>query len=82
MALAGLLVATVGAGWALALDGATYALGAVFVGMLRLPPVSSERASNGDFPTRQAYRVQPSDQMSTFVSIVLPVLTSKSSGAR
>ena len=39
VALAGLLVATVGAGWALALDGATYALGAVFVGMLKLPPV-------------------------------------------
>ncbi len=39
VALAGVLVATVGAGWALALDGATYAVGAVFVGMLRLPPV-------------------------------------------
>ena len=39
VAIAGLLVATVGAGWALALDGATYAVGAVFVGMLRLPPV-------------------------------------------
>ncbi len=39
VALAGLLVATVGAGWALALDGATYAVGAVFVGMLKLPPV-------------------------------------------
>lgn len=37
VALAGLLVATVGAGWALALDGVTYGLGAVFVGMLRLP---------------------------------------------
>lgn len=42
VALAGILVATVGAGWALALDGATYALGAVFVGMLRLPPVVTD----------------------------------------
>jgi MFS family permease len=39
VALAGVLVATVGAGWALALDGVTYAFGAIFVGMLRLPPV-------------------------------------------
>jgi MFS family permease len=39
VALAGILIATVGAGWALALDGATYAVGAVFIGMLRLPPV-------------------------------------------
>lgn len=43
VALAGLLVATVGAGWALALDGATYALGAVFVGMLKLPPVEAKK---------------------------------------
>lgn len=42
VALAGVLIATVGAGWALALDGATYALGAVFVGMLRLPPVEAQ----------------------------------------
>src|SRR6185503_2894621 len=34
VALAGILVATIGPGWALALDGATYALGALFVGML------------------------------------------------
>ncbi len=43
VAIAGLLVATVGAGWALALDGATYALGAVFVGMLKLPPVEAKK---------------------------------------
>ncbi|HYZ19620.1 MAG TPA: MFS transporter [Gaiellaceae bacterium] len=35
VALAGLLVAGVGPGWALALDGATYALGAVFVAGIR-----------------------------------------------
>jgi len=48
----------------------------------RLPPVSSERASKGDFPTRHAYSVHPKDQMSTLVSITVPVLTSNSSGAR
>ena len=47
VALAGILVATVGAGWALALDGATYGLGAVFVGMLRLP--ASEPNENREF---------------------------------
>jgi len=41
VALAGLLVATLGPGWALALDGATYLVGAVFVGMLKLPPVKA-----------------------------------------
>ena len=50
--------------------------------MLSEPPVSSLRISNGDLPTRQAYRVQPSDQMSTLVSMTVPVLTSNSSGAR
>ena len=47
VALAGLLVATVGAGWALALDGVTYGLGAVFVGMLRLP--AAEPKQNREF---------------------------------
>jgi MFS family permease len=47
VALAGILVATVGAGWALALDGATYGLGTVFVGMLRLP--ASEPSENREF---------------------------------
>jgi predicted MFS family arabinose efflux permease len=41
VALAGILVATLGPGWALALDGATYGLGALFVGMLKLPPVEA-----------------------------------------
>jgi MFS family permease len=47
VALAGLLVATVGPGWALALDGATYGIGAFFIGMLRLPP--AEPAVNREF---------------------------------
>ena len=38
VALAGILVATIGPGWALALDGATYAFGALFIAMLRTPP--------------------------------------------
>ncbi|HMI99836.1 MAG TPA: MFS transporter [Gaiellaceae bacterium] len=47
VALAGILVATIGAGWALAFDGATYGLGAIFVGMLRLP--ATEPAENREF---------------------------------
>ncbi len=43
VALAGILVATLGAGWALALDGATYALGAVFIGMLKLPRCEAKK---------------------------------------
>ena len=35
VAAAGLLVATVGPGWALALDGATYAVGALFIASIR-----------------------------------------------
>jgi len=45
--LAGLLVATVGPGWALGLDGATYGIGALFVGMLRLKP--AEPTENREF---------------------------------
>ena len=47
VAIAGLLVATIGPGWALALDGATYALGALFVGMLNTP--APEPAANREF---------------------------------
>jgi MFS family permease len=43
VAIAGLLIATVGPGWALFLDGLTYAVGAVFVGMLRVPPVEAAK---------------------------------------
>jgi MFS family permease len=39
VALAGILVATIGPGLALALDGATYLLGALFIAMLRVPRV-------------------------------------------
>jgi MFS family permease len=50
VALAGVLVATLGPGWALALDGATYAIGAVFVVMLRVPRAegSEKRAFLGE----------------------------------
>ena len=47
VAIAGILVATIGPGWALALDGATYALGALFVGMLNAP--QPEPAANRKF---------------------------------
>src|SRR4029079_10706542 len=47
VAIAGLLVATIGPGWALALDGATYALGALFVGMLNTP--APEPSANREF---------------------------------
>jgi MFS family permease len=47
VAIAGILVATIGPGWALALDGATYALGALFVAMLNAPP--PEPAANREF---------------------------------
>src|SRR5690349_16509611 len=36
--------------------------------ILKDPPVSSLRISNGDLPTKQAYSVHPKDQISTFVS--------------
>ncbi|MGH3072864.1 MAG: MFS transporter [Gaiellaceae bacterium] len=45
-ALAGFLVAGVGPGWAIAIDGATYLLGAVFVALMRLPAVLREEAAN------------------------------------
>ena len=47
VALAGILVATIGPGWALALDGATYLLGALFIAMLRVPRV--EQAQERQF---------------------------------
>jgi len=43
VALAGILVATIGPGWALALDGATYLLGALFIAMLRVPRVEQAK---------------------------------------
>ena len=47
VALAGILVATIGPGWALALDGATYVLGALFIAMLRVPRL--EQAQDRQF---------------------------------
>jgi predicted MFS family arabinose efflux permease len=43
-ALGGVLVVTVGPGWAIAIDAATFGLGALFVGLMRLPPIVRERA--------------------------------------
>jgi MFS family permease len=47
VAIAGILVATIGPGWALALDGVTYAFGALFVAMLKAAP--PEPAENREF---------------------------------
>jgi MFS family permease len=43
--IGGLAVAAVGPGWAIAFDAATFALGAVFIAALRLPPGRIEAAS-------------------------------------
>ena len=45
-ALGGALVAVAGAGWAIAIDAATFGVGAVFVALMRLPPIVRERAPN------------------------------------
>ena len=47
VAIAGILVATIGPGWALALDGVTYAFGALFVAMLKAAP--PEPVANREF---------------------------------
>jgi MFS family permease len=44
-ALAGVLIASVGPGWALAIDGATFGVSAVFLAGLRLPPRLSRAAT-------------------------------------
>jgi Major Facilitator Superfamily len=44
-ATAGLLVASAGAGWALTLDAATFAVSAVFLARLRLPPGAAREAT-------------------------------------
>ena len=46
-ALAGVLVATVGAGWAIAVDAATFAISAVCLALLR--PPAREQAARGSF---------------------------------
>ncbi len=43
--IGGFVVATVGPGWAIAFDAATFALGAVFIAALQLPPGRIEAAS-------------------------------------
>jgi MFS family permease len=43
--LGGFLVAAVGPGWAIAFDGATFALGAVFIAAMKLPPGRIEAAT-------------------------------------
>ena len=45
-AAGGVLVAAVGSGWALAFDGATYLLAALFLGAIRLPAAARIEASN------------------------------------
>ena len=40
-AIAGVLVAAFGSGWAIAFDGGTYLLGAVFLALIRLPAVAA-----------------------------------------
>jgi predicted MFS family arabinose efflux permease len=45
-ALGGGLVAAAGPGWAIAVDAATFAAGAVFIGAMRLPPTVRAEAAN------------------------------------
>ena len=45
-ALGGILVAAVGPGWAIAIDGATYLVGAVFIALMRLPALAPDEAKN------------------------------------
>lgn len=45
-AAGGVLVAAVGSGWALAFDGATYLVAALFLGAIRLPATARIEASN------------------------------------
>jgi len=45
-ALAGVLVATVGPGWALAIDGVTFGVSAAFLARLRLPPRIAREATS------------------------------------
>jgi MFS family permease len=45
-ALAGFLVAAFGPGWAIAIDGGTYLLGAFFVALMRLPAIVAGESKN------------------------------------
>jgi MFS family permease len=45
-ALGGVLVVAFGPGWAIAIDAASFGLGALFVGLMHLPPVVREQSAN------------------------------------
>ena len=45
-ALGGLLVAAVGSGWAIGIDGVTYLVGAFFIALMRLPAVAPDEAKS------------------------------------
>jgi predicted MFS family arabinose efflux permease len=56
LAASGVLVATVGAGWALAIDAATFAVSATLVATLRLPPRIRAVAQSGFADLREGWR--------------------------
>jgi MFS family permease len=45
-ALGGILVAAAGAGWAIAIDAATFGLGALFVALMDVPSIAREQSAN------------------------------------
>lgn len=45
-ALGGVLVVAFGPGWAIAIDAATFGVGAIAIGLMRLPPIVREHAPN------------------------------------
>jgi MFS family permease len=45
-ALGGVLVVAFGPGWAIAIDAATFGLGALFVGLMHLPPIVRDQTPN------------------------------------
>jgi predicted MFS family arabinose efflux permease len=45
-ALGGILVVAFGPGWAIAIDAATFGLGALFVGLMHLPPIVREQGAS------------------------------------
>jgi MFS family permease len=45
-ALGGVLVVAFGPGWAIAIDAATFGLGALFIGLMHLPPIVKDPAAN------------------------------------
>src|SRR5688572_107412 len=55
-AAGGVLVAAVGSGWALAFDGATYLVAALFLGAIRIPAAARIEASNMLAELREGWR--------------------------